>query len=316
MHLTHSSLDWYAARAAGIAAWAVLTAVVAFGLALAGRANRPNQPRVAVADVHRFGGILAALFVVVHIATIAIDSWLPFSLSELVIPFTSRYRPLFTGVGIIAAELMLAVGISNRLRRTIPYPIWRRMHYLTLVVWLLATIHLLGTGTDRAATWLFVPVAAATGSIVALFAWRIRLARPVVAALGLATMAAIAGIALGPLKPASHEWNARVFKDDLSGKIVVRNGASRAIVSMAGSGTGKQRVLVRADLLVDPDKLAATALQVEYLPSGAICTGQVDQVGQTSFSGSCTIAPGDVRHISATWDLIDKGKLAGTVSSS
>jgi hypothetical protein len=84
---------------------------------------------------------------------------------------------------------------------------------------------------------------------------------------------------------------------------------------MAGTGTGNQRVLVRADLLVDPNQLAATALQVEYLPSGAVCTGTVDQVGQTSFSGSCTIAPGDVRHISAAWNLIDQGRLQGTVTS-
>jgi hypothetical protein len=315
MHLTHSSLDWYAARAAGIAAWVVLTTVVAFGLALAGRARRPHQPRFAVTDVHRFGGIVAGVFVATHIVTIAIDAWLPFSLSELLIPFTARYRPLFTGLGVIAAELMLVIGITNRLRRTIPYAIWRRVHYLTIVVWLLATVHLLGDGTDRSAPWLYVPVAVAAGGIAGLWAWRIRLPRPVAAGIGIVASAAIAAIVLGPLRPATHPWNARVFTDQLSGKILVQNGTTRAIVSMAGTGTGTQRVLVRADLLVAPDSLAATALQVEYLPSGAICRGQVDNVGRTSFSGSCTLAAGDIRHITATWDLIDRGTLRGTVSS-
>jgi sulfoxide reductase heme-binding subunit YedZ len=315
MHVTHSSLDWYAARAAGIAAWVVLTIVVGFGLALAGRAGRPNQPRAAVTDVHRFGGIFAAVFVVVHIVTIAIDSWLPFSLSQLVIPFTAHYRPIWTGLGIVAAELMLVVGIANRLRRTLRYTLWRRIHYLTLVVWAAATVHLLGAGTDRSAPWLSVTVAVGAGAIVALAAWRARLPRLVAGAGGVVAAAAIAGIVLGPLRPHTHAWNARVFNDDLTGKILVQNGASRAIVSMAGTGTGNQRVLVRADLLVDPNQLAATALQVEYLPSGAVCTGTVDQVGQTSFSGSCTIAPGDVRHISAAWNLIDQGRLQGTVTS-
>jgi sulfoxide reductase heme-binding subunit YedZ len=316
MHLTHSALDWYAARAAGIAAWIVLSVVVGFGLALAGRAGRPKQPRFAVADVHRFGGILAGVFVVTHIVTIAIDAWLPFSLSELVIPFTSHYRPLFTGLGVVAAELMLAVGIANRLRRRIPYVVWRRVHYLTLAVWASATVHLLGEGTDRAAPWLFVPVALSVGAIAGLFARRLRLQPSWAAGAALAGAAAIVGLMLGPLRPVSHPWNARTFTDSLKGDILVRNGASRAIVSMAGTGTGSQRVFVRADLLVDPDKLAATALQVEYVPSGAVCTGQVEQVGQTSFSGSCTLAPGDVRHISATWRLVDQGRLEGSVSSS
>jgi methionine sulfoxide reductase heme-binding subunit len=315
MHVTHSSLDWYAARAAGIAAWVVLSAVVAFGLALAGRAGRPHQPRSAVTDVHRFGGILAGVFVVTHIVTIAIDAWLPFSLSELLIPFTARYRPLFTGLGVMAAELMLAIGITNRLRRTIPYAVWRRVHYLTLVVWMLATVHLLGAGTDRSAPWLYVPVAITAGGILGLLCWRVRLPRVAAAGVGVTAAVAIAAVVLGPLRPASHPWNARVFTDQLSGNILVQNGATRAIVSMAGTGTGAQRVLVRADLLVAPDSLAATALQVEYLPSGAICRGQVDNVGRTSFAGSCTLAPGDIRHITATWDLIAQGRLHGTVSS-
>ena len=38
MHVTSSPVDWYAARAAGIAAYLLLTAVVALGISLAGRA--------------------------------------------------------------------------------------------------------------------------------------------------------------------------------------------------------------------------------------------------------------------------------------
>ena len=44
MHLTASPIDWYAARAAGIVAYLLLTAVVAIGVGLAGRMNGNAGP--------------------------------------------------------------------------------------------------------------------------------------------------------------------------------------------------------------------------------------------------------------------------------
>ena len=83
MHLTSSPIDWYAARAAGIVAYLLLTAVVSVGVGLAGRMNGKGWPRFAVEDVHRFGGILVGTFIAIHVATIAIDSYLPFSLTSI-----------------------------------------------------------------------------------------------------------------------------------------------------------------------------------------------------------------------------------------
>ena len=56
MHVTSSPVDWYAARAAGIAAYLVLTFVVTFGLAMAGKAQSKTWPKFAIEDVHRLGG--------------------------------------------------------------------------------------------------------------------------------------------------------------------------------------------------------------------------------------------------------------------
>ena len=66
--------------------------------------------------MHRFGGLLVGLFVAVHVLTIAIDSYLPFSLSVITIPLVASYRPLCTGLGIAAAELLLALAMTNRYR--------------------------------------------------------------------------------------------------------------------------------------------------------------------------------------------------------
>ncbi len=155
MHLTSNPVDWYAARAAGLAAYVLLSAVVVLGLTMAGRARLARWPRFAVEEVHRAGGLLVGCFVVVHVVTIAIDSYLPFPLASLVVPGLSTYRPLWVALGIVAAELLLALAFTNRYRnRLVPYAFWRRAHYLNFAVWLAATLHGLGSGTDRDAPWL------------------------------------------------------------------------------------------------------------------------------------------------------------------
>jgi hypothetical protein len=319
VHVTRSSLDWYVARGAGITAWVLLTLVVLLGTGLAARLSR-LQPRLAVENVHRFASLLAATFVAVHVVAIAIDSWLPFTLRQLLVPLAARYRPVWTAAGIVAAELMLAIGIANRLRGRIPYRLWRRIHYGTLVVWAAATVHAVGAGTDRGAPWLVALVAVLGGVAAGAIAWRLGRRRLPASAAGVAValVASLAGGATalamrGPLRPATRVWNATTFHDVLTGRILVTQGATRAIVSMSGEGAGAQRLLVRADLLATPDGLASTALQVEYLPSGDVCTGTVDDVQPTGFSGTCTLADGSPRPIAASWQLLSDDRLRGTV---
>jgi len=109
--------EWYLARASGIVAFVLLTIAVVLGLTLSGRAKLPNWPRFAVEDVHRFAGLLTGTFVSLHVLTLFVDSYLPFSLTQLVVPGASTYRPLSTALGVVAAELLLAlrsrIGIGN-----------------------------------------------------------------------------------------------------------------------------------------------------------------------------------------------------------
>ena len=55
MHLTSSPLDWYIARAGGVVAYVLLSAVVALGLTMTGKKSMQRWPRFAMEDVHRFG---------------------------------------------------------------------------------------------------------------------------------------------------------------------------------------------------------------------------------------------------------------------
>ena len=165
MILSAFAVDWYAARAAGVVAYLLVSASVALGLALAGKERLQRWPRFAVEDVHRFAGILAGTFIALHVFWLLVDSQAHLGLGNLVVPFTSSYRPFWTGLGVVAAELLLALAVTNHYRKRISYRLWRRLHYLNFAVWIAATAHGLGAGTDSGSTAFLLMY---TASVVAI----------------------------------------------------------------------------------------------------------------------------------------------------
>jgi sulfoxide reductase heme-binding subunit YedZ len=322
VHLTSSPIDWYAARAGGVVAYVLLSVNVAIGLLMTGKKSMKHWPRFALEDVHRFGGILVGTFLVVHITAVAIDAYLPFSLTALIVPLVAPYRPIWTALGIVAAELLLALAFTNHYRNVqISYRFWRRAHFVNFVVWGAATLHGLGSGTDRNAPWLLAIYAAAVATVCALATWRIlRRWYPAGWPLRIAPVgAALLGVFLigllarGPLRFQPKEWNAATFSDTLDGQIIADTGVTRGIVSMAGNGSGSQRVLVRADLLLAPSRLVSTEFRMEYLPSGALCTGTVTKVAGSSFRATCRMPDGSARYVAARWLPSQDGTVTGGV---
>src|SRR5205085_10596119 len=102
------------------------------------------------------------------------DLYLPFSLTQLVVPGTSSYRPLSTALGIVAAELLLALAITNRYRKALSYRFWRRAHYLNFAVWGLALVHGIFAGTDRGAPWADFLYGCSAAAVAGFALWRAR----------------------------------------------------------------------------------------------------------------------------------------------
>jgi methionine sulfoxide reductase heme-binding subunit len=323
MHVTSNPIDWYAARAAGIAAYLLLSFVLVLGMTMARNARIRRWPKFAIEDVHRFAGLLVGTFVTIHVVTIAIDAWLPFSVASIIVPFVSRYRPLWVACGIVAAELLLALAVTNHYRDRLTYRFWRRAHYLNLVVWGLATVHGVASGTDRSAPWLLALYALSTAAVGAAAAWRFGRGRvglrrwvPVVGLAGatLAGLAVLLGATAFAFRP--KPWNAVSFTEPLSGHIAQLSGVTRGIVSMAGEGTGVQSVLVRADLLLRPGGIERTAFQMEYLPSGLRCTGSVTKAEGFGFNAACRLPTGARRFVTAQWQGTGTASdIAGTITA-
>lgn len=176
MGVTSNAAIWYTARAAGIVTLLLLSATVTLGLVLAARPSLRRWPRFALEDVHRFLSMLVLVFGGLHVLSIAADTYVPFSLGDLLVPFAAGYRPVWTGLGVASAELLLALSVTNWLRTRLPYRIWRGAHVLAFPIWGLAVIHGAVGGTDRGEPWLVALVLASVGAVGA--AAMLRLGRP------------------------------------------------------------------------------------------------------------------------------------------
>jgi hypothetical protein len=156
-----SQLWWYVARAGGIVSWAVLVLSVVWGLLLSSKVRPGGLTPAWQLDLHRFLGGLAVVFIGVHVAAILLDSYVQFSLVDVLVPFASSWHPLWVAWGIVALYLALAVEVTSLLRRQLPAKVWRRTHVLSLPLLLLATVHFVVAGTDADQPYAFVGIAVA-----------------------------------------------------------------------------------------------------------------------------------------------------------
>lgn len=210
----NSHVLWYATRATGIVSLVLLTAVVVLGVATAHRVSTAQWPRFAWQELHRRLSLVAVVFVGLHVASTVLDGYAPIGWVSAVVPFTSPYRRLWLGLGTVAVDLLLAVGISSMLRARIRHRTWRALHWLAYLSWPVAVVHALGTGTDPRLHWVLVLVAACTLAVVLAAGWRLSTGWPARAGLrgGLAgagvvsLVATSAWAASGPLKVG---WAAR-----------------------------------------------------------------------------------------------------------
>lgn len=168
-----ANVAWYVARAGGLVSFALLTVAVLAGVLLAGRARLGGWPRFAVEDVHRFLGLLAGTFLSLHLLGLLVDSYLRLPLSAFVVPGLSPYRPLATALGVVGAELLFALAVTNRLRKRLGHTTWRRLHMLNFAVWILALGHGIAVGTDTDTRWAIGVYLLASGSVAAASVWRV-----------------------------------------------------------------------------------------------------------------------------------------------
>lgn len=173
-----NTVTWDIARAGGWTAYALLTLAVVVGLLLSTQVQSPSRwPRLINNELHNFLSLVSTIFLGVHILAVWVDPFTHFGWRDILVPFASQYRPLWMALGIVSVYLGLAIGLSTLLRSRIGYNWWRRLHILTLGIYVLATIHGIGTGSDTQTWWAFGCYAASIALVGSLLSYRVTLAR-------------------------------------------------------------------------------------------------------------------------------------------
>ncbi len=166
-------LWWLVSRASGTVALVLVSLSVTLGLAMAAKLlRRPAAKRMA-ASLHQYLALIALSAVGIHGLALLGDRWLRPGWSGILVPFAVGYRPLFTGAGIVAGYLMLLLGPSFYIRRSIGARRWRSLHRATVLVWALAAVHTLGAGSDGGRLWMRALVLAPVAPVVYLLVVRL-----------------------------------------------------------------------------------------------------------------------------------------------
>ena len=163
---------WLASRAAGIVAFVLIAAAVALGLLMASKMTRRPGLKRTLVKVHEQVALTALVAIGLHGVLLLGDAWLKPGIAGITIPFTLAYRPVWTGMGILAGYLALLLGPTFYWRRRIGARRWRQIHRATVAVFVLAVLHSLGSGTDGASAWLRAMVLGSAALMLLLLVFR------------------------------------------------------------------------------------------------------------------------------------------------
>ena len=155
-----SHLFWITSRSAGEMALLLSSASVGLGLMMSG--PRGSASKRDLRSVHEALSLTALAMVALHGVALLGDSYLNPGIAGIAIPFAGAYRPLWTGLGIVAGYGLAALALSYYARNRIGAARWKRLHRFTAVFWLLAIGHAAGAGTDSTQLWFLL----ASGALV------------------------------------------------------------------------------------------------------------------------------------------------------
>lgn len=158
---------WYMTRSSGMVAWLLLTMSVIWGLLVTTKLLRRLVPPKWLLDLHRHLGGLALAFTALHLGSLVADTYVDFSIRDLLVPFASSWKPAPVALGVMSLYLLAAIEITSLARKHLPRRWWHRIHLTSYLLFWSVTVHAITAGTDAVhpAFW----AAEMTGGAAVLF---------------------------------------------------------------------------------------------------------------------------------------------------
>ena len=166
-------LPWVATRLVAFLSYFAIAGSVIYGLLLSTKILDTIAHRPVSFALHQDLAAIGLGLAGVHAILLGLDATVPFSLSDMLVPFAAPYRPLWVGVGQLTLYLVAVVLASFYLRRRIGQRSWRLLHYLTFLSFAGATAHGILSGSDSGTAWAWWSYVGATALVVFLTGYRV-----------------------------------------------------------------------------------------------------------------------------------------------
>ena len=144
---------WYASRAAGFAAYFSLWIALAGGLLMSSAWVDGIVARARLLAIHQTAGLVGLGFAAGHALVLLLDSYIGYSVVDLLVPFAASHERTLTGLGVVTLYLTALVTLSFWVRTAIGMRVWRMVHYLSVVAFLGAAWHGMQMGTSADFGW-------------------------------------------------------------------------------------------------------------------------------------------------------------------
>jgi len=182
-----NSWPWYVTRASGIVAAIAMTLLMLSGIGfITGSTYTFLEPLIAWAT-HRSLGIVLTISLLAHMIALYFDHFVPFSISDLLIPFASNYKEievlghsigsLYVALGVISFYLIIIIVLMSLVWIEKKASLWKATHLTSYLAMAFVFFHALFLGTDLANgigrfIWIAIGVIILVATLIRF--WRVK----------------------------------------------------------------------------------------------------------------------------------------------
>lgn len=143
-----STIWWDVTRASANVAWGLCLFSILWGVLLTTRILRDMDRPAWLRDLHSWLGGLTLAFTVIHMISLIQDTWVNFNVVNVLVPFTSSYRPIPVALGVIGFWFLASIQVTSLMMKKLSRSTWRRIHMMSYPLYLTIIVHALTAGSD------------------------------------------------------------------------------------------------------------------------------------------------------------------------
>lgn len=169
---------WYLIRSLGLVAYLAFSLSLALGASstTSGAGGPAIDRRVVRQLLHRSVAVLALLALFLHLLLVVRDTFVPTSVTAVLVPMTASYRPFALALGTLALYAFAMAAVVGWTRTAIAGALseraWRRLHGAAYAGWALCLGHGILAGADSGRRWAWLVYAAGVVLVAAALVWR------------------------------------------------------------------------------------------------------------------------------------------------